>query len=66
MQTLFIQMDTLTVFPATSTHPESVTLDYYDQLCQKEYYCEDTLFAFGSEAYQPTLVNDTKSTQMGM
>ena len=66
MQKLFTMMDTPTVFHATSIHPESVTLDYYDQRCENEYHCEDTLYAFGSEAYQPTLVNDTRSILMEM
>ena len=78
MQKLFTTMGMLIALPVipistpmknynnyrTSWNPESVTLDYYDQRCENEYYCEETLYAFGSEAYQQILVNDTRSTLM--
>ena len=60
MQKLFILMDTPIASHATNTHPEGKLLDYYDQQCVTESYCQDTLFAFGSEDYQPPLVKDTK------
>ena len=59
-----MMMDTPTVFHAVNTHPEGVTLDYYDQLCTKETYCEDTLFAFGSEDYQAEPARSSRSTLM--
>mgnify|MGYP004368345849 FL=1 len=64
MHYLLTTMDTPIVSHATNFHPESVTLDHYDQLCTTETYCEDTLFAFGSEDYQAEPARSSKSTLM--
>ena len=61
----FTQMDTPTASHATNTHQEGKLLDYYDQRCVTESYCQDTLFAFGSEDYQQQPVNDTRFMLMG-
>ena len=51
MLSRYMTMDIPTAFHATSMHPESVTLDFYDNLRYDECYCEDTLWAYGSEDY---------------
>lgn len=58
----FIPMDMPTVSLAEPTSPVK-NLDYYDQLEVTECYCEDTLFAFGSEDYLSQPVLNTESTE---
>ena len=59
----FMTMDTPTAFPATSMNPESVTLDYYDQLEYTKCTCEETLWAYGGEDYLKPPALSTESTE---
>ena len=58
-----ILMDMPTVSLAEPISPLK-NLDYYDQLEANECYCEDTLYAFGSEDYQKLPVPSIESTKM--
>jgi hypothetical protein len=58
--------DILTVLAVIITPLEMINLDYYDQRTDKECYCEDTLFAFGSEDYLSQRVQSSEYTETEM
>ena len=66
MLNLFTLTDTPIALRVKHTFHPMINLDYYDQLQTKECYCEDTLFAFGSEDYLKPPVLNTESTETEM
>jgi len=50
-------------FLVTLTLKEMKNLDYYDQMSWNQQYCEDTLFAFGSEDYLKQPARNIESTK---
>lgn len=60
---LFTLTDTPIVLRVKHIFHPMINLDYYDQLQTKECYCEDTLFAFGSEDYLNPPVQNTGFTE---
>ena len=60
----FMTMDIPIASHATSTNPESVTLDYYDQLLYEKCTSEELQWAFGDEDYLRAPALSTESTEM--
>ncbi|MEL0190600.1 MAG: hypothetical protein VW878_07225 [Candidatus Poseidoniales archaeon] len=59
-------MDIATVSLVKPLHHHThlmLNLDHYDQMEWNATYCEDTLFAYGSEDYLTAPVNVSKSTK---